>query len=82
MLKKNIISTNCPTGPKEILKSGKYGLLCNIGDYRQISKKILYYNSMNKKNLNNITNAAYSALDRFDYKYNLNKYYYEIKKLL
>ena len=82
VLKKNIISTNCPTGPKEILKSGKYGLLCNIGDYRQISKKILYYNSMNKKNLNNITNAAYSALDRFDYKYNLNKYYYEIKKLL
>ena len=81
-LKKNIISTDCPTGPREILKNGKYGLLCNIGDYNQISKKILYYNSLNKKALNNITNNAYIALDRFDYEYNLNKYYFEIKKLL
>ena len=81
-LKKNIISTNCPTGPREILKSGKYGFLCNIGDYRQISKKILYYNSTNKKTLDSITNAAYNSLDRFDYKYNLYKYYYEIKKLV
>ncbi len=81
-LKKNIISTNCPTGPKEILKNGKYGALCNVGDYNQISKKILYYNSLNKRALNIISNNAYIALDRFDYKYNLNKYYFEIKKLL
>ena len=82
VLKKNIISTNCPTGPREILKNGKYGFLCRIGDYHQISKKILYYNYANKKTLNNISIAAYRALDRFDCKYNLNKYYYEIKKFL
>lgn len=82
VLKKNIISTNCPTGPREILKNGKYGFLCKIGDYKEISNKILYYNSMNKKTLDSITNAAYNSLDRFDYKYNLYKYYYEIKKLL
>tara|TARA_B100001964_G_C14154432_1_gene563608 strand:+ start:207 stop:1301 length:1095 start_codon:yes stop_codon:yes gene_type:complete len=80
-LKKIIISTDCPTGPKEILKNGKYGFLCNVGDYMQISKKIVYCKTTNKKTLNRITSLAYNALDRFDYEFNLNKYYLEIKKL-
>ena len=80
-LKKNIISTNCPTGPKEILQNGKYGFLCNIGDYKQISRKIIYCKTADKKTLNRIISLAYKALDRFDYRLNLNKYYLEIKKL-
>ena len=32
-LKKYIISTNCKTGPKEILASGNYGTLINVGDF-------------------------------------------------
>ena len=42
-LKKFIISSNCPTGPKEILLNGKGGLLFNVGNYHQLSEKILYY---------------------------------------
>ena len=80
-LKKNIISTDCPTGPREILNNGKYGVLCDIGNYKQISKKIIYHKTKNKKSLKKITNLSYKALDRFDYKLNLNKYYMEIKKL-
>lgn len=79
-LKKNIISTDCPTGPREILGNGKFGLLCEVGNYKQISKKIIYYNKKDKKTLKKTTNLAYKALDRFDYKFNLNKYYLEIKK--
>ena len=41
-LKKFIISTDCPTGPKEILKNGKYGYLTKIGDHNNISKKIKF----------------------------------------
>ena len=41
VLKKYIISTNCPTGPREILMNGKAGDLVRIGDYKSISKKIL-----------------------------------------
>ena len=33
-LKKFIISTDCPTGPKEILLNGKAGNLFKIGDYK------------------------------------------------
>ena len=80
-LKKNIISTDCPTGPREILNNGKYGSLCEIENYKQISKKIIQFKSKNKKASKTITNLAYKALDRFDYKFNLNKYYLEIKKL-
>ena len=38
-LKKIIFSTNCPTGPKEILVKGKGGFLFKIGDYRDLVKK-------------------------------------------
>ena len=36
-LKKFIISTKCPTGPKEILDNGKNGELVKIGDYKKIA---------------------------------------------
>ena len=39
-LKKNIISTDCPTGPREILSNGKYGDLFRVGNYNQLAKKI------------------------------------------
>ena len=39
VLKKIIISSNCPTGPKEILHNGKYGYLFNSGDHKGLSKK-------------------------------------------
>ena len=42
-LNKFIISSNCPTGPKEILDNGKGGLLFEVGNYEQLSRKILIY---------------------------------------
>ena len=41
-LQKNIISTNCPTGPKEILKNGKYGKMFGVQNYKDLAKKILH----------------------------------------
>ena len=38
-LGKPIISSNCPTGPNEILSYGKGGQLFKIGDYKSLSKK-------------------------------------------
>ena len=40
-MKKIVISSNCPTGPKEILKNGKAGYLFKTSDFEDLSKKIL-----------------------------------------
>ena len=34
------VSTNCPTGPNEVLQDGKYGYLCDVGNIMQISNNI------------------------------------------
>ena len=44
-----IISTNCNSGPREILLNGKGGELIKIKDYLKISQKIELF-SKNKKN--------------------------------
>ncbi len=36
-----IISTDCPTGPREILAKGKYGMLVNVGDVEELAKKMI-----------------------------------------
>lgn len=36
-----IISTNCETGPKEILENGKYGLLTNVADSNDLAEKMI-----------------------------------------
>lgn len=41
-----VVSTDCPSGPKEILKNGKYGALVEVGDYKGLAKEIL--NTMEK----------------------------------
>ena len=51
VLKKYIISTDCPTGPKEILGNGKGGTLFKIGDYQDLAKKIEIF-SKNKSKFN------------------------------
>ena len=73
-LKKFVISSNCPTGPREILDNGKNGLLFKIGDYKDLSQKIIYYNS-NRLKLKKMINMGYKRLNRFDLKNNLQKYF-------
>jgi len=72
-LKKFIISTDCPTGPNEILLNGKYGFLFKIGDYKQLSTLILKY-SKNKKLFYKKSILGFKSLNRFDYKNNCEKY--------
>ena len=81
VLKKFIISSDCPTGPKEILLNGKGGFLFKEGNYKDLSNKILNF-AKNKKNLKSKINYNYKNLIRFDFYKNLNKYYNAINKLL
>ena len=68
-----IISSNCPTGPKEILLNGKLGDLFNVGDYKKLHFLILKF-SKNKKILLNKAKKKKISLERFDYKKNCEKY--------
>ena len=43
VLRKFIISSNCQTGPSEILLNGNGGLLFKVKDYKALSKKILFF---------------------------------------
>jgi glycosyltransferase involved in cell wall biosynthesis len=80
-LKKLIISSDCPTGPKEILDNGKGGLLFKHGNYKDLFEKIIFLEK-NLKNLNSKTKFAHKRLYRFDSKDVLNKYFYFVNKLL
>jgi glycosyltransferase involved in cell wall biosynthesis len=81
VLKKMIISSACPTGPKEILLDGKAGLLFKVGNYIELSQKIIFY-IKNKTKCKKILDTSINNLNRFDYKINLKKYLSVIKKYL
>ena len=81
VLKKFIISTNCPTGPKEILMNGKAGFLFKPKDYKNLAKLIIYAYK-NKSKLKKMSNLGYKNLFRFDYSTNIKKYYSTINSIL
>jgi glycosyltransferase involved in cell wall biosynthesis len=76
-LKKSVISTSCPTGPKEILDNGKFGSLFRIGDYKKLAELIINFRKKNK----NIKNAFLSC-SRYNYKNNCEEYFKTIKPFL
>ena len=71
--KKYIISTNCPTGPKEILLNGRAGDLVKIGDYKMLSRLINNY-SKRKKIISKMIKTGTVNFERFNYKKNCEKY--------
>ena len=81
VLKKFIISSNCPTGPKEILANGKLGSLFKTQDIKDLSNKILDFNYDIYKN-NKITHNAFKSLTRFDFNTNCEEYFKIIKKFI
>ena len=71
MFKIPTISTDCNSGPREILLNGKGGDLVEIGDYKNLSRKII--TNLKKKN-NKKIKFAYQQLKRFSIKKIVNKY--------
>ena len=80
-LKTFIISSDCPTGPREILLNGKAGSLFKVGDYKNLSKLIINY-SENRNKFSKKISIGYKNLNRFDYNKNLNSYLKEINSLM
>ena len=80
-LKKMIISSDCPTGPKEILDNGKGGLLFKVGKFKELANKINHY-FKNKKKMEKKIKYAFKRLDRFESNLNLERYLYFVKKIM
>ena len=72
-LKKYIISTNCETGPNEILLNGKAGDLIKIQDYKRLSFLIKNFYKR-KRIINKKISEGNKKFSRFDYKLNCKKY--------
>ena len=82
-LKKYIISTDCKTGPKEILLNGKLGSIVKVGDYLSLKKKIeyFYYNKTSNEVKNKISNG-FKYITRFDFDNNCKKLQKVVKQYL
>ena len=76
-----IISSDCSTGPNEILLGGKLGELFKVGDYVHLSKIIVKF-SKNKSLFLKKAKLAKKYLYRYDYYTNLDKYYNTIRTIL
>ena len=76
-----VISSDCKSGPKEILSYNKGGLLFKNNNEDNLVKKIKYFIN-NKKIMNIRAKYAYKQLDRFDQNKNLQEYLKIIQKYI
>ena len=78
---KIIVSTDCPSGPKEILSNGKGGFLFPVNNYVKLANILcyIYYNKNKALKKNRFTKKN---LLKFNYKINLEKYKNIIDKYL
>ena len=76
-LKKSVISSDCPTGPQEILNEGNYGSLFKVGDYKSLAKLIIDFKLCKKKIKN-----AFLSCSRYSYQKNCDEYFKTIRPYL
>ncbi|MFW9938217.1 MAG: glycosyltransferase [Candidatus Thorarchaeota archaeon] len=60
-----IISTDCETGPKEILENGKYGLLVRVMDVDDLKQKMIYL-AKDQNLRNNLSRYGLERVRAFD----------------
>jgi glycosyltransferase involved in cell wall biosynthesis len=78
---KIIVSTDCPSGPKEILNNNKGGFIFPVNDHIKLAN-ILKYIYCNKNKALKKNRFAKKKLLKFNYKINLEKYKDIINKYL
>lgn len=72
-LNKFVISSDCPTGPKELLNNKNFGYLFKNNNLNDLIIKICNY-AENKDKINISKFEVKKSLDKFDYKKNMKKY--------
>ena len=60
-----IVSTNCETGPKEILENGKYGILTKVADSQDLAEKMISLAKDEKARMN-FSNISHNRIKAFE----------------
>tara|TARA_B110000971_G_scaffold177596_1_gene183315 strand:+ start:11132 stop:12232 length:1101 start_codon:yes stop_codon:yes gene_type:complete len=81
MLKTPILSSDCLSGPNEILEYGKLGYLSPVNDEKKLAKKINYIYKNYPKALKKAA-LGFRRLNRFDYSQQCKKYEYFLNKFI
>lgn len=79
-MNKIVISSDCPTGPREILKNGKGGFLFKTSDYKDLANKI-GISFFNKKITNKKIKFSSQSIGRFSIERNKDEFVKIIKSL-
>jgi glycosyltransferase involved in cell wall biosynthesis len=81
-LDKYIISSNCPTGPYEILNKIKYKDFFKIQDYKKLAELMINFSLSKKRYTKNIKGSYRKTLYKFNFEKNCEKYYQCYKTIL
>jgi glycosyltransferase involved in cell wall biosynthesis len=61
-----VVSTNCKSGPEEVLNYGEYGSLVNVGDYKQLAEEMRKILSLNKEDLQQLKQKGLARARHFE----------------
>lgn len=76
-----IISTNCKTGPKEILDNGKYGILINTKDIDDLANNMISL-AKNEKLMIKLSSMSIKRAHFFNFKKSINKWQNLIERMI
>ena len=68
-----VISTDCKTGPKEILDNGKYGILARVMDSEDLAKKMIYL-AKNEELINTYSKLSLKRAEFFNISNSINQW--------
>ncbi len=69
-----VVSTDCKSGPAEVLNKGEYGELCEVGNVEDMTEKILHILTLDKEQVTEIVSNGYERANYFDAKVIVKRY--------
>lgn len=63
-----VVSTNCKSGPEEVLDKGKYGRLCSVGNVDEMALNMEQILSLPDEEIKEVINRGYTRAKDFDAK--------------
>lgn len=61
-----VVSTDCKSGPKEVLNKGEYGYLCQVGHVDEMVENMLHVLNLNEAETTEIITKGYTRASHFD----------------